>query len=155
MAPTTSRQTKATTKKRAPSPDTQESSQGSVLAESQGAEEVQAMIEKALKQNKSKHSKRTQEITTQYKSKVTKSRKGIDGVFTTYEKDLKTLRATQTKKLAALLKRKLLVEQKMLESIKRLEEAYKGGAKDMQLVARGRREEIEKAADGIKSVTKV
>ncbi|KAE9966027.1 hypothetical protein BLS_003625 [Venturia inaequalis] len=155
MAPTTSRQAKTATKKRAPSPDSQISSQGSALAESQGAEEVQEVVEKALKQNKSKHSKRTQEITTQYKSKVTKSRQGIDGIFTTYEKDLKTLRVTQTKKLAALLKRKLVIEQKLLDSIKRLEDAYKAGAKDVQLVVRGRTEEMEKAAGGAKVVAKV
>lgn len=50
MAPTTSRQTKATTKKRVSSSE-QDSSQGSAaMADSQGAEEVQNMIEKALKQ---------------------------------------------------------------------------------------------------------
>lgn len=66
----------------------------------------------------------------------------------------KTLRATQTKNLAALLKRKLAIEQEMLDSIKRLEDAYKTGAKDVQLVARGRKEEMEKAAGGIKVATK-
>lgn len=50
MAPAVSRQAKSTTKKRAPSPDSQISSQGSALAESQGAEEVQEVIENALKQ---------------------------------------------------------------------------------------------------------
>lgn len=50
MAPTTSRQTKATAKKRASSPE-QYSSQGSAaMADSQGAEEVQNVIEEALKQ---------------------------------------------------------------------------------------------------------
>lgn len=43
----------------------------------------------------------------------------------------------------------------MLDSIKRLEDAYKTGAKDVQLVARGRKEEMEKAAGGIKVATKV
>ncbi|QDS67664.1 hypothetical protein FKW77_004917 [Venturia effusa] len=152
MAPTASRQPKATTKNRAPSPETQTSSQGSLPGDSQGAVEVQEVIEKALKQNKNKHSKRTQEIQTQYKSKVTKSRKGIDGVVTQYEKDLKTLRAAQAKKLAALLKRKVAVEQKMLESIKRLEDAYTAGARGVQRVASDRRLEIEKAAGDIKVV---
>lgn len=43
----------------------------------------------------------------------------------------------------------------MLGSIKRLEDAYKAGVKDVQLVAKGRKEEMEKAAGGIKVGTKV
>lgn len=55
MAPTTiskSRQTKATTKKRVPSPEQQDSSQGSsaAMADSQGADEINAMIATALEE---------------------------------------------------------------------------------------------------------
>jgi hypothetical protein len=57
----------------------------------------------------------------------------------------KALRAIQTAKLAALLKRKLNIEQSMLNCVNKLDEAYRNGARDLQAVAKGRREELERA----------
>jgi hypothetical protein len=53
MAPTRERQTKSTTKKRAPSPEPHpDLSQASstAVADSQGADDINAMVEKALKE---------------------------------------------------------------------------------------------------------
>lgn len=64
----------------------------------------------------------------------------------------KTLRATQTANLAKLLRRKLAIEQQMAESIRRLEHVYKAGAKDVALVAKQRREEMERLSVAEKAV---
>ena len=66
------------------------------------------------------------------------------------------LRASQTKKLAELLRRKFVVEKKMLQLVQNLDEAYKNGARELVGVARGRRKEMEKlCAIGMTGVKRV
>ncbi|KAL2350721.1 hypothetical protein BJ546DRAFT_1067508 [Cryomyces antarcticus] len=105
------------------------------------AEMVQ-VLELSMRKNRNKRETFRAEVEKEHKKRIEKARSRISSIYDDHNSQVAQIRKAQIEKLAQLLKKKMSIEASIMASINSLEMAYDACAHELQVVIRGRADEL-------------